>query len=119
MIRKYGRLVRYALRQWPALIVILGLTAATAGVTALQPWPLKLLVDYALGEAAPPEWLRSALDAASLGSSKGGLVAAAALGSVVLFVLGCDRSDLRGDRPVLPPGPFNELPRDRLTGQRA
>ena len=38
----------YVLRQWKWLIAIGVLTLATSGTAALQPWPIKVLVDYAL-----------------------------------------------------------------------
>ncbi|WP_243147325.1 ABC transporter ATP-binding protein [Scytonema sp. UIC 10036] len=54
MIHRYGRLLRYPLRHWRTLLVILGLVAGTSATATLQPWPIKILVDYALGQAAIP-----------------------------------------------------------------
>jgi ATP-binding cassette, subfamily B, bacterial len=55
----------YLARQRRWLGIILGLTLASAGVAALQPWPMKLLIDYALGDALLPvsvsTWLQSHL----------------------------------------------------------
>jgi hypothetical protein len=48
--RKYARVLPYALRQWPMLTGVLAATVAGSAVTALQPWPLKILTDYALGD---------------------------------------------------------------------
>jgi ATP-binding cassette, subfamily B, bacterial len=52
---KYARVVRYALRHWPSLAAILILSLALSTLAALQPWPLKILVDYGLGAAAPAQ----------------------------------------------------------------
>ncbi|MEI6148448.1 MAG: ABC transporter ATP-binding protein [bacterium] len=80
-MRKYRRLIRYAAREWPALLVILVLTSLYSVVATLQPWPMKLLVDYALGTGAgatPLAWLPEL--------STPGWILAAALMSLVLFL---------------------------------
>jgi len=84
---RYRRLIRYPLRQWPALVMILGLTAATSAITALQPWPLKILVDYALAGKVLPTSLRSILEGLSLATTPPVLIVAAALASLGLFAL--------------------------------
>ncbi len=50
MIHKYVRLLSYALHEWPRLTGIVVLTLLSSIVAVAQPWPLKLLVDYALVE---------------------------------------------------------------------
>ena len=50
MISKLVKLLPYARRQWRGLAVILGLTLAMSLIAAAQPWPLKILVDYGLGQ---------------------------------------------------------------------
>jgi ATP-binding cassette, subfamily B, bacterial len=62
----YRRLLRYSFRQWPRLALIIGLTIASAALAALQPLPLKLLLDTALDGGPIPGWLASTLDAISL-----------------------------------------------------
>ena len=47
-MHKYLRLLRYARCHRAALLWIFVLTIAAAGFAALQPWPLKLLIDQAL-----------------------------------------------------------------------
>ena len=64
---KLRRLAPWLLHQKRLLALILGLTAAVSAATAVQPWPLKLLVDHALGDAELPSVLRSACEA--LGAS--------------------------------------------------
>ena len=84
---KYSKLFQYARRQWPILLAILGLSALAAVVTALQPWPLKLLVDYALGDTPVPEAVHAAMDTLSLQPTPAVLVVAAALSSLGLYAL--------------------------------
>jgi ATP-binding cassette subfamily B protein/subfamily B ATP-binding cassette protein MsbA len=54
---KYLRLFKYVLRQWPHILFIVILGIAASSVTVLQPWPLKVLVDYALGDVTAPRWI--------------------------------------------------------------
>ncbi len=54
MMHRYGLLLRYPLRQWRTLIAIISFTAGISATATLQPWPMKILVDYALGQAAIP-----------------------------------------------------------------
>lgn len=84
---RYRRMIRYPLRQWPALVVIFGLTALTSAVTVLQPWPLKILVDYALSDMALPALFRSFLEQLSLSITPAVLVIAAAIASLGLFAI--------------------------------
>ena len=84
---RYQRLIPYAARQWKGLGLTLVLTGALSVITALEPWPLKLLVDHALGAAALPHFLSSALGALSLRPTAVVLVVAAALSSLALFAI--------------------------------
>jgi ATP-binding cassette subfamily B protein/subfamily B ATP-binding cassette protein MsbA len=60
-MHEYLRLLRYVKCQRGFLLAASLLTVAASILTALQPWPLKLLVDHVLGHAAPPLFLRSLL----------------------------------------------------------
>ncbi len=86
MMHRYGRLLRYPLRQWRTLIAILGLTAGTTATVTLQPWPMKILVDYALGQAAIPPLGRSLLGF-NLSLTPPLLVVLAAVSSLGLYAL--------------------------------
>jgi len=59
MMHRYGRLLEYPLRQWRTIIAILALTAGTSATATLQPWPMKILVDYALSQVALPPLVSS------------------------------------------------------------
>ncbi len=88
--RPYSRILSYALRRWPVLLLILGLNLGLAAVTALQPWPLKILVDYALGHTeAVPAWLSSGLHSLSLDFTPATLVITAGVASLGIFGLNC------------------------------
>jgi len=83
----YARLAKYALRQWPGLLLILLLTVIYSLVAVLQPWPMKLLVDCGLKRETVPLVLRSFLSTFSLAPTAETLLVTAALGSLVLFIL--------------------------------
>jgi ATP-binding cassette subfamily B protein/subfamily B ATP-binding cassette protein MsbA len=80
-------MLRYPLRQWPLLGAILCLTGLTLVVTVLKPWPLKILVDYALGETAIPAWLLSHAGARALSPRPEVVVIVAAVASLLVFAV--------------------------------
>lgn len=84
---RYRRLRPYIFRQWRWLAAISAFTLATSAVAALQPWPIKLLVDYALQDTPTPAILTAALQHVGVAPTPAGLVVLAAVASVVLFVL--------------------------------
>jgi len=83
---KYRRLLKYALRQWPVLVAIVGLTVMSSAVSVFQPWPLKIMVDYVLGDASLPSSLASFLGQFPV-STTTALIGLAAIASVGLFVV--------------------------------
>jgi ATP-binding cassette, subfamily B, bacterial len=85
-LHKYGRIVRYAMSQRRALFGILILSLALSALAALQPWPLKILVDYALDGARPTGHVADMLSSLRTGVSPGSLVVIAAVAGVVLFI---------------------------------
>src|SRR5512140_1566785 len=86
-MEKYRLLLPYALRQWPSLVTIFVLTLLGSLATALQPWPLKVLVDFAIGDSSLPANLRAAATTIGLRVTPGTLVASAAVASLFLFAL--------------------------------
>jgi ATP-binding cassette, subfamily B, bacterial len=87
MNTRYWRLLRYALRQWRTLVAILGLTVLASGLAALQPWPVKILVDAGLGGASLPASWQATFAWLRLPTSPEVILAAVALSSLGLFVL--------------------------------
>ena len=87
MLYRYRRLIRYPLHQWPRLAAILALSALISLTAVLQPWPLKILVDHALGEARMPDWLSALLSTLGMEGGPVDLVIIAALASLAVFAL--------------------------------
>ena len=87
-MHRYKQLSRYVFRQWRWLVAILVLTMISASTAALQPWPMKLLVDYALGDAGAPPVLESLLTRVGLEATPTALVILAAAATLILFVIG-------------------------------
>jgi ATP-binding cassette, subfamily B, bacterial len=86
-MHNYLRLLRYARNHRVALLLILGLTVAAAGLVALQPWPIKLLIDRVLGGNPPPLLLEKGIHLLALGVSRPSLLAVVVLGGLALFAL--------------------------------
>ena len=82
---KLRRLFPYVLREWPVLAAILALTLVSSALIAAQPWPLKLLVDHALGGAGVPAAVSALLGALSLSATPSVLIVAAAVAGVLVF----------------------------------
>jgi ATP-binding cassette subfamily B protein len=80
-------LLRYPMRQWRWLLAILTLTAISAAMAAAYPWPMKLLVDYALGDAGIPPVLESMLESLRVDAGRGTMVVLAALASLGIFAV--------------------------------
>jgi ATP-binding cassette, subfamily B, bacterial len=86
-----GRLVqwvmRYALRRWGGLVAVLATMIAKIGLDVLKPWPMKILVDYGLGDQplSPP---LVALTAMLPGAeTREGLIGWSVAATLILFLL--------------------------------
>ncbi len=86
-MRDYLRLLSYARPHRAAGWLILLLTLAGAGLGALQPWPMKLLIDSVLGGLPVPEVIQGAFVALSLNPRGSSLLIAVVAGGLMLFVL--------------------------------
>jgi ATP-binding cassette subfamily B protein/subfamily B ATP-binding cassette protein MsbA len=75
------------MRQWRWLVAIFVLTIASSAAAALQPWPMKLLVDYGLGHADTPDSIAATLELLGVTASPMAMVILAALATLVLFVV--------------------------------
>jgi ATP-binding cassette subfamily B protein/subfamily B ATP-binding cassette protein MsbA len=83
----YRRFLRYPARQWRWIAMILVLSATAAVLAALQPLPLKLLVDNALGDAGSPGWLVAALEAVGAEPTVETLVVVAGLTAATIAII--------------------------------
>lgn len=79
------KLARYALPEWRGLSFITLATLVGIGLKLLGPWPLKLIVDYALVGKRVPESLKW-VEALPGASSSQGLLAWFAAATVILFL---------------------------------
>ena len=86
--RRYARVARYSLQQWPRLLAIALLSMSMPLVAALQPWPLKILIDHAIGDKPLPATAAGLLESLSPGAAALGLILAAALASLLVAGLG-------------------------------
>ena len=81
------RLSGYVIRQWPALVAIVPLTIAGAAAVALRPWPMKLLVDFGLGDTGLPQWFEILLGRLGLTASPLTLILLAGIVSLAIFLV--------------------------------
>jgi ATP-binding cassette, subfamily B, bacterial len=86
--RLFRWLTRYALRRWPGLLAVLATMIVKVGLDVLKPWPMKVLVDHALGDQPLPLSLAGAAAALPGAATREGLVAWSVAATVVLFLLG-------------------------------
>lgn len=86
-LQKYLRIIRYALTHWPALGGIVALTVVLATLAALQPWPLKIVVDYGLGGSAPAEPFLSWLGVLGIEPSPMNLIWIGGLAAILLYAV--------------------------------
>jgi ATP-binding cassette subfamily B protein/subfamily B ATP-binding cassette protein MsbA len=83
---RYLRILAYAVREWPVLAGILALALAWSSLAALQPWPLKILVDSAIGGQPLPAPVAAWFAGAGIEPGSAALIALAGAASMVLFV---------------------------------
>jgi ATP-binding cassette, subfamily B, bacterial len=86
-LQKYLRIIRYALMHWPALAGIVALTVVLATLAALQPWPLKIVVDYGFGGAEPAEAFVSWLGAVAIEPTPVNFIWLAGLAAIALYAV--------------------------------
>jgi len=84
---RYTPLIPFFKRQWAKFVLIFVVTVMVCGVTALEPLPLKLLVDHALGNSRPPAFLLQAFAILDVRPTPAVLILAAAVASLGLFLL--------------------------------
>lgn len=86
-LRPSLRLLRFAAPHRARLAQLAALTLISALVAALQPWPMKLVVDHVLGSEPLPPGAQEILAPLGLGQSAGALLTLAVAGSLALFAL--------------------------------
>ncbi len=86
-MRKYRKLFRYARGQRFHFLVIFALTIAASALTALQPWPMKLLADHVLGKLPVSPDFKDVLAVFDLQPTPTVLLVLVVVGSFLLFIL--------------------------------
>jgi ABC-type multidrug transport system fused ATPase/permease subunit len=84
---RYTPLLPFFKRQWAKFVLIFVVTVMVCGVIALEPFPLKLLVDHALGNSKPPAFLVQVFAILNLQLTPAVLILAAAAASLGFFLL--------------------------------
>src|SRR5437899_745103 len=84
---KYRTLLAYARPQRRFFILIFTLTVMASAFVALQPWPMKLVVDNVLGGKALAPFARRLFETLSFDTGRTSLLIAAVVGGLVLFLL--------------------------------
>src|SRR5690349_19566895 len=79
--------MRYALRRWRALVVVLGSQSFKVGLDLLKPWPMAFLVDYVLRGQTMPSWLEHWIRHLSGGANTHALVVWSVVATVLIFLL--------------------------------
>jgi ATP-binding cassette subfamily B protein/subfamily B ATP-binding cassette protein MsbA len=88
-VSRLGRWVtRYGLRRWRGLLAVLAVMLLKIGLDVLRPWPMKVLVDHALGGQPITGALASLTALAPGAASREGLAAWSVAATVLLFLLG-------------------------------
>ncbi len=86
-LSKYRRLLPFVSPQRRWILLIIAVSFAASAAAAMQPWPLKILVDYALDANSMPAVLSSCLEAFSLKPTPTILITVSALAGLGLFFL--------------------------------
>ena len=82
-MQKYGLLLGYAARYRGAFLKAFALSVAASALLALQPWPMKILVDHVLGAKPLPD----ALQSLPFAQSSASLLAFVVVAGLLLFGL--------------------------------
>jgi ATP-binding cassette subfamily B protein len=85
-VRRYWRLLRYARPYWKGWAGIVVVTLLSTAITLLQPWPLKVLVDYLFGHKEISGPVASIISILPGADNEHGLLAWAVLATLLLFV---------------------------------
>jgi ATP-binding cassette subfamily B protein/subfamily B ATP-binding cassette protein MsbA len=83
---RYRRVLGLARSEWRAIAAVLVMATLAAGLGALQPWPLKLLIDYGLADNNfVPGPLAAFFEAVGIAPGRAQIVIAAAVAVIGLF----------------------------------
>jgi len=80
------RLLAHGLTHWRSLLLLLAMIIAHAAASVLQPWPVKVAIDYVLTDKELPDWLNWLTILPSADTSAG-LLIWLALATVLVFLI--------------------------------
>jgi ATP-binding cassette, subfamily B, bacterial len=86
-MRRYLKLLRYAASYRGRFLLLFVMTLMASAVTALQPWPMKLVVDYLLGHIPLPAPIAAILQKLSISSEPLKVLPVIVLTGFVLYLL--------------------------------
>jgi ATP-binding cassette subfamily B protein/subfamily B ATP-binding cassette protein MsbA len=86
-LRLFRWLAQYATRRWRGLGAVLSVMIAKIGLDLLKPWPLKVMVDYGLGDRQMSAGLASVAALLPGSETREGIIAWSVGATVVLFLL--------------------------------
>jgi ATP-binding cassette, subfamily B, bacterial len=86
-MRRYLKLLRYAAPYRGRFLLLFVMTLLASAVTALQPWPMKLVVDYLLSHIPLPAALTSVLQNLSLSTDPLKVLPVIVLSGLALYLL--------------------------------
>jgi ATP-binding cassette subfamily B protein len=86
-MKRYVKLLRYALPHWPGWALIVGVTLLSNVVSLLQPWPMKILVDQVLGHEPAPAALARAVELLPGAGHPAGLLVWVVLVGLLVFAV--------------------------------
>ena len=78
---------RYASRRWGGLLAVLAIMLARIGLDLIKPWPLKVLVDYGLGDQPMSPVIASLATALPGSQGREGIIWWSIVATVVFFLL--------------------------------
>jgi ATP-binding cassette, subfamily B, bacterial len=84
---RYRRLLKYSVSYWKGWILILIVTLLSSATSLLQPWPLKILVDYVFDQKPVPAGIKVVLDWIPWTATGRGLLFWAAASGLFIFAV--------------------------------
>jgi ATP-binding cassette subfamily B protein len=72
---------------WKALLIAFVAVLIESAASLFDPWPIKIVLDYALGSRAMPEWMTGVVQK-TFGEGKPAIIAFAAIATVVVAAVG-------------------------------
>jgi ATP-binding cassette subfamily B protein/subfamily B ATP-binding cassette protein MsbA len=86
-LRKYQRLLRYAVSGWRGWVLIVAVTLFSSAAALLQPWPMQILLDHVLSRAPMPASLAWVVHLLPGGETARGLLVWVVLAGLGIFAI--------------------------------